>query len=161
MVAGLNAIVWERDPRTGEFRFVSDRVHELLGHTPEQWFTDPDLWRRSIHPDDREDVLRLVGQGIEDEQDYALTYRIRAADGRTAGLAAPPGARRPRRGRRPHGSPRGGTSTPASAGSCSAWPARWPRPSSGRRSPTHGRRSRRPCSAACCPARSHGSTGWG
>src|SRR4051812_33298727 len=86
MVAGLNAIVWERDPRTGEFRFVSDRVHELLGHTPEQWFTDPDLWRRSIHPDDREDVLRLVGQGIEDEQDYALTYRIRAADGRLVWL---------------------------------------------------------------------------
>src|SRR4051794_35867184 len=32
MVAGLNAIVWERDPDTWRFRFVNARAEEVLGY---------------------------------------------------------------------------------------------------------------------------------
>ena len=82
MVAGLNAVVWERDPRTWQIRFVNDRIEELLGHPREEWLADPDLWRRSLHPDDRDRVLRAVTDAVEARTDFALTYRIRSAAGR-------------------------------------------------------------------------------
>src|SRR4051794_31617656 len=37
MVAGLNAIVWERDPSTWRFRFINGRAEELLGYPVQQW----------------------------------------------------------------------------------------------------------------------------
>ncbi|HEX2075930.1 MAG TPA: SpoIIE family protein phosphatase [Geodermatophilus sp.] len=86
MVAGLNAIVWERDPWTWEFRFVSDRAEELLGYPVQQWVNDPGLWRRVIHPDDREEAVRRMEWGVAEARDFALTYRVRTADGRLVWL---------------------------------------------------------------------------
>ena len=43
MVAGLNAIVWERDPVTWGFRFVNARAEEVLGYPVEEWLDDPPL----------------------------------------------------------------------------------------------------------------------
>ena len=82
MVAGLNAVVWERDPRTWQIHYVNERIEELLGHSREDWLADPDLWRRSLHPDDHDRVLRAVTDAVEARADFALTYRIRSAAGR-------------------------------------------------------------------------------
>jgi PAS domain S-box-containing protein len=82
MVAGLNAIVWERDPDTWRFRFVNARVEEVLGYPVRQWLDEAGLWQRILHPDDCEDVLRAVRAAIAEGEDLSLTYRVRAADGR-------------------------------------------------------------------------------
>src|SRR5688500_10663737 len=82
MVAGLNAVVWERDPVPWRIRYVNERIEELLGHPRESWLADPDLWQRSLHPDDRERVLRAVTDAVEARTDFAQTYRIRSAAGR-------------------------------------------------------------------------------
>jgi anti-anti-sigma factor len=82
MVAGLNAIVWERDPSTWRFRFVNARAEEVLGYSVRQWLDDPGLWQRILHPDDAEQVLSAVRAAIADGDDLSLTYRVRAADGR-------------------------------------------------------------------------------
>ena len=34
--------------------YISPQVEELLGITPEEWCSDPDLWYRHLHEDDRE-----------------------------------------------------------------------------------------------------------
>ncbi|MFL6266875.1 MAG: PAS domain-containing protein [Actinomycetes bacterium] len=82
MVAGLNAIVWERDPQTWRFRFVNDRVEEVLGYPLRQWLDETGLWQRILHPDDAGPVLTAVRAAIAEGEDLSLTYRVRAADGR-------------------------------------------------------------------------------
>ncbi|MGY1606247.1 SpoIIE family protein phosphatase [Geodermatophilus sp. SYSU D00700] len=82
MVAGLNAIVWERDPVTWRFRFVNARAEEVLGYPVRQWLDEPGLWQRILHPDDADEVLAAVRAAIADGEDLSLTYRVRAADGR-------------------------------------------------------------------------------
>jgi anti-anti-sigma factor len=82
MIAGLNAIVWERDPLTWQFRFVNDRIEEVLGYPVAQWLTDVGLWQRILHPDDSAAVLARVRTGIQRGGDVSLTYRVRAGDGR-------------------------------------------------------------------------------
>jgi anti-anti-sigma factor len=82
MVAGLNAIVWERDPSTWRFRFVNARAEEVLGYPVRQLLDEPGLWQRILHPDDADEVLAAVRAAIAEGEDLALTYRVRAADGR-------------------------------------------------------------------------------
>src|SRR4051794_6101204 len=86
MVAGLNAIVWERDPHTFAIRWVNDRVVELLGHPLQAWYDDPGLWERMLHPDDRERAVAAVRDAVAERRDFALGYRVIAADGRLVWL---------------------------------------------------------------------------
>ncbi|MGY1703311.1 SpoIIE family protein phosphatase [Geodermatophilus sp. SYSU D00697] len=82
-VAGLNAIVWERDPTTLRLTFVNERAEELLGYPASQWLADEGLWVRILHPDDREGVLARARAEVDSGAvDFTLTYRVRAADGR-------------------------------------------------------------------------------
>ena len=37
--------------------YVSPQVEALLGYTPQEWYDDPDLWLKLLHPDDRTRVI--------------------------------------------------------------------------------------------------------
>ena len=51
-------VVYMAEPGpTGRWHFVSPQLETMLGYTPEEWMADPELWARSIHPDDRDAVL--------------------------------------------------------------------------------------------------------
>jgi PAS domain S-box-containing protein len=82
MVAGLHAIVSERDPASGRFRFVSPRAEEVLGYPVRQWLADPELWDRILHDDDRDRVLATLRDAVAGGDDASLTYRVCSADGR-------------------------------------------------------------------------------
>src|SRR4051794_29033667 len=82
MVAGLNAIVWERDPDTFAIRWVNDRIVELLGHPLQAWYDDPELWQRTVHPDDRARAVAAVREAVAERRDFDVGYRVIAADGR-------------------------------------------------------------------------------
>ena len=87
MVAGLNAVVWERDPLTFGVRFVNERIEEVLGHSVPAWLDDPELWQRSLHPDDRDRIMPAIRGAVADAgDDFSLTYRALAADGRVVWL---------------------------------------------------------------------------
>lgn len=45
------------DPKMTRCVYMSPRIVDLLGYTPEAWIADPDLWLRVVHPADRERVL--------------------------------------------------------------------------------------------------------
>jgi PAS domain S-box-containing protein len=62
--------------------YVSPQIETLLGYTPEEWTSRPELWWDGLHPDDR-------GAALEDEQESARPggqlrseYRLRRRDGR-------------------------------------------------------------------------------
>jgi PAS domain S-box-containing protein len=79
----LDAIVWEADPRTVQFSFVSQKAERLLGYPITRWLDEPDFWVRLIHPDDRDHVVTTCAAAVERVQDHTFDYRVVAADGRT------------------------------------------------------------------------------
>jgi PAS domain S-box-containing protein len=52
-----------------------------LGYPVDEWFSRPDLWARSIHPDDRERVMALTGQALQHGGKTDYEYRIIGGDG--------------------------------------------------------------------------------
>jgi PAS domain S-box-containing protein len=79
----LDAIVWEADPRTIQFSFVSQKAERLLGYPVNRWLAVPDFWVRLIHPDDREWVVPTCAAAVRAVKDHTFDYRVVAADGRT------------------------------------------------------------------------------
>ncbi len=62
--------------------YVSPQVEALLGYSPEEWLSDPDLWARSLHPDDSERILTAIADAGDAEKTIHLEYRCFARDGR-------------------------------------------------------------------------------
>jgi diguanylate cyclase (GGDEF)-like protein/PAS domain S-box-containing protein len=81
ILQGVDAIVWEADPDTLSFSFVSERAEEMLGYPLEDWF-ERDFWAQHIHPHDRERALRECREATEAGRDHEFEYRSIAADGR-------------------------------------------------------------------------------
>ena len=81
LVHGLDAILWEASPKTGQFTFVSQRAEKLLGYPLERWTSEPQFWRSVLHPDDRERTVGLCRGAIAEGRDQELEYRLIAADG--------------------------------------------------------------------------------
>ncbi len=62
--------------------YVSPQIETLLGYTAEEHLADPEAWRKSIHPDDRERVLAEAQRFYETGEPLATDYRSVARDGR-------------------------------------------------------------------------------
>jgi two-component system, cell cycle sensor histidine kinase and response regulator CckA len=86
LLQGVRAIVWECDALTWEFTYISQGVEEILGYPVEQWYTDPSLWIRTIHSDDRERVVEQCRSAMEAGRDRTFEYRSVASDGRVVWL---------------------------------------------------------------------------
>ncbi len=86
LIQGLDAIVWEADPTTLQFSFVSERAETILGYPVEQWLTEPDFWVEHIHPDDRGQAVDFCKTAINEGRDHRFEYRALAADGRVVWL---------------------------------------------------------------------------
>ena len=58
--------------------FVSPQIEVLLGYTPSEWLSDPNLWRDSIHPDDRGWVTETA---FDSKEAFSAEYRMIRKDG--------------------------------------------------------------------------------
>jgi PAS domain S-box-containing protein len=80
LVEGVEAILWEGDPTTLRFTFVSRRAEDVLGYAVSEWLA-PDFWINHLHPDDRERTAKECMEAIRQVKDHELEYRMVAADG--------------------------------------------------------------------------------
>jgi PAS domain S-box-containing protein len=57
--------------------YVSPQTEEILGYTPQDWYADPQLWSKIVHPDDQ-------GRNHPDPSvgEHSQRYRLVARDGR-------------------------------------------------------------------------------
>jgi len=78
----LDAIVWEADPQTAQFSYVSQKAERLLGYPIERWLEESDFWVNIIHPADRKWVVAACAAAVQDVRHLMLDYRVLAADGR-------------------------------------------------------------------------------
>jgi signal transduction histidine kinase len=88
LVEHLPLVVYvdELDDRSSPL-YISPQIAKLLGYSPAEWVADPDLYVTSIHPEDRERVLREIS--IRNEQGTAVDhadYRMFTRDGRSVGI---------------------------------------------------------------------------
>ena len=83
LVNSVEGVVWEADPRTNAFTFVSRRAESLLGFPQEQWTRDPAFWAEHLHPDDRKRVAAHHRNEAAPDGNSSREYRMIAADGRT------------------------------------------------------------------------------
>ncbi|MCX5649678.1 MAG: PAS domain S-box protein, partial [Planctomycetota bacterium] len=67
----------------GSTKYVSPQVQSMLGFSQDEWLADPELWRKQLHPEDRERVLAEVCQTGAAGRNSVSEYRIMARDGRT------------------------------------------------------------------------------
>jgi len=63
--------------------YLSPQLEAMLGYTPEMWLATPDLYLRSIHPDDAERVVAARHRAYERGEELRIEYRMLTADGRT------------------------------------------------------------------------------
>ena len=94
LVEGIQGIVWEGDPDTFGFTYVSPQAEAILGYPIEDWYEDG-FWEAHLHPDDRDEAVEFCRAAEAAGRDHELEYRM--VVGQRQG--GPPARRR--RGRRP------------------------------------------------------------
>jgi PAS domain S-box-containing protein len=62
---------------------ISEQTTMILGYTQEEWYADPDLWKKIVHP---EDAARLDVAGRSGGFAGGIEYRVISKDGRTVWL---------------------------------------------------------------------------
>jgi len=60
--------------------FTSEQIEPLLGYTVEEWRDDPNLFVRTLHPDDRDRVLAAHVRTHRTHEPLSLEYRLIARD---------------------------------------------------------------------------------
>ena len=83
LLNSVNGIVWEADPATFCFTFVSTQAEHLLGYPVQQWLNNPSFWPDRIHPEDRERSVAYCVEQTKLGLPHDFEYRMLAADGRT------------------------------------------------------------------------------
>jgi PAS domain S-box-containing protein len=61
--------------------YVSPQIEALLGYTQEEWLSDPVLWFRRLHPDDRDVWTREFARGCATGSCFHAECRFIARDG--------------------------------------------------------------------------------
>ncbi|MGH3085732.1 MAG: PAS domain-containing protein [Rubrobacteraceae bacterium] len=62
--------------------YVSPQVEGMLGYAPHEWLDDPELWVKTLHPDDRQRVMNGAARTRETGETFCMEYRLVARDGR-------------------------------------------------------------------------------
>lgn len=76
LVNNLEAIVWEADPHSLEFKFVSQRAEDWLGYPVAEWIGNFGFWSKLIHPDDYERAINFYRSIANKPASYELEYRV-------------------------------------------------------------------------------------
>jgi two-component system, cell cycle sensor histidine kinase and response regulator CckA len=81
IIDDLAAIVWEADPKTFQFTYVSRGAEALLGYSLEEWLSRPTFWVDLLHPDDRDQAVAICHEAVDDGRDHDFEYRVVTANG--------------------------------------------------------------------------------
>ena len=81
LIDSVEGIVWEADPYTLQFLFVSQKAETLLGYPAERWLSEPTFWQDQIHAEDRDRAAEFWRQVAADGNSSEFEYRMTASDG--------------------------------------------------------------------------------
>ena len=89
LVEQIPAVTYIEAPDEGDepewnMLYVSPQVEDLLGYTPEEYMSDPNILEKHLHPADRERVLAEDVRTEETGEPFRVEYRVLTRDGRVA-----------------------------------------------------------------------------
>ncbi len=67
---------------TNTTMYISPQIESILGVTPADYLTNPDLWQKMLHPEDRDRVLAASENSRRTGEPLRIEYRMIARDGR-------------------------------------------------------------------------------
>jgi PAS domain S-box-containing protein len=85
LVEQIPAVTYTQEPKAGHHfasLYLSPQAERMLGYSLEEFASDPGLWVRLIHPDDRERVLAEDARTDETGEQFSAEYRLLTRDGR-------------------------------------------------------------------------------
>jgi len=86
LVEQVPAIVYTESAETRETIYISPQIEKVTGYTPEEWMADSDLWKKMIHPEDRERVIEEDRRTTATREPFYIEYRVQTRDGRAIWL---------------------------------------------------------------------------
>ena len=81
LINTIDGIVWEADPNTFEFTFISKKVEDILGYSVEEWLSSPTFWADHIYPDDKDWAIEYCTVSTRKNIQHDFEYRMIAKDG--------------------------------------------------------------------------------
>jgi PAS domain S-box-containing protein len=81
LVHDIDGVVWELEPATRRFTFVSRRAEKLLGYPVERWLATQDFWSTLIDARDHERAQAVYASAARGERVVDHEFRAVAADG--------------------------------------------------------------------------------
>jgi PAS domain S-box-containing protein len=81
MVEFAPAYFYQASARAPELVYISPQVEVMLGYGVEEWTTDPNLWIKVIHPEDRDRVVAEFAAGVSGKKPFRSQYRIATKHG--------------------------------------------------------------------------------
>src|SRR5205823_4718675 len=82
LVNSIDGVVWESDPKTFRFTFVSQQGETLLGVSPEQWIAAEGFWTERICAADRERAINRRREALRDHIPFRMEYRMTGCEGK-------------------------------------------------------------------------------
>jgi diguanylate cyclase (GGDEF)-like protein/PAS domain S-box-containing protein len=67
---------------TASTSYISREVEQMLGYSRQDWIDDPDLWRKLLHPEDRDRVMAEHRRHMRTRERFVSEYRMVRSDGR-------------------------------------------------------------------------------
>lgn len=81
LINNINGIVWEADPNTTQFTYVSNQAIDMLGYPLNEWLDTPTFWIDHIYEADRDASVRFCELSTSNLQDHTFEYRMVKKDG--------------------------------------------------------------------------------
>lgn len=78
----IEDVFWLTDPGPPvRVLYVSPAFETIWGYPAEEIYADPDLWLKSAHPEDREELAQTFATFMRDGKDFKVEFRILRPDG--------------------------------------------------------------------------------
>ena len=71
---------------TSSIAYVSPQIESLIGFPPSECRTDPGIWHRQLHPEDRERVMAEMHKAHQTDEPFVSEYRMLTKDGRVISI---------------------------------------------------------------------------
>jgi len=81
LAENLNELVYRADLSTNAATYVNSSVEKIYGYTVKEWLNDPDLWGKTILPEDKENLFAKISEAHKKLAATSLEYRIIRKDG--------------------------------------------------------------------------------
>ena len=82
LVNSIEGVVFEWEPETGRYRFMSAQSGRILGRDSTYWEEEPGRWESLIHPDDRQNAIASRSAAGQVAATYSLDYRVLGPENR-------------------------------------------------------------------------------